>query len=110
MPMRRRSFVGSAGAVALAAALPATARQGKPAGGSGDARFRTLLDKIFEDRLTENPEGATSLGLDTGKNAALKSQLSGRSPTDVARPLARSSTCTSARSPSESTSAAKSAC
>ncbi|HSX56373.1 MAG TPA: DUF885 family protein, partial [Sphingomonas sp.] len=87
--MRRRSFVGSAGAAALVAALPATARQGKPAGAE-DVKFRALLDKIFEDRLTESPEGATSLGLDTGKNAALKSQLSGRSPSDDARSLARS--------------------
>lgn len=90
MPMRRRSFVSSAGAAALVAALPATARQGKPAGGEQDAKFRALLDTIFNDRLAENPEGATSLGLDTGKNAALKSQLSGRSPADDARDLARS--------------------
>lgn len=90
MPMRRRSFVGSAGAAALAAALPVAAGQGKTAGGAGDARFRALLDRIFEDRLAENPEGATSLGLDVGKNAALKSQLTGRSPADDARALARS--------------------
>jgi uncharacterized protein (DUF885 family) len=89
MPMRRRSFVGSAGAAALVAALPVTARQAKAAG-SADAKFRVLLDKIFEDRLTESPEGATSLGLDTGKNAALKSQLSGRTLADDARDLARS--------------------
>lgn len=90
MPMRRRSFVGSAGAAALVAALPATARQAKPAGGAEDAKFRVLLDTIFNDRLAENPEEATSLGLDTGKNAALKSQLTGRSPADDARDLARS--------------------
>lgn len=89
MPMRRRSFMGSAGAAALVAALPAAARQASAAG-SADVKFRTLLDKIFEDRLAESPEGATSLGLDTGKNAALKSQLSGRSPADDARDLARS--------------------
>lgn len=90
MSMRRRSFVGSAGAAALVAALPATARQAKPASGTGDVKFRALLDTIFNDRLAESPEGATSLGLDTGKNAALKSQLSGRSPADDARDLARS--------------------
>jgi len=90
MSMRRRSFVGSAGAAALVAALPATARQAKPEGGAGDVQFRALLDTIFNDRLAESPEGATSLGLDTGKNAALKSQLSGRSPADDARDLARS--------------------
>jgi len=89
MPMRRRSFMGSAGAAALVAALPATARKASAAG-SADAKFRVLLDRIFEDRLAESPEGATSLGLDTGKNAALKSQLSGRTLADDARDLARS--------------------
>ncbi len=89
MPMRRRSFMGSAGAAALVAALPVTARHAKAAS-NADAKFRVLLDKIFEDRLAENPEGATSLGLDTGKNAVLKSQLSGRAPADDARDLARS--------------------
>lgn len=88
MPMRRRSFVGSVGAAALAVALPAQAQQGKS--GAGDAKLRALLDQIFTDRLAENPEGATALGLDTGKNAALKSQLSGRSVADSARDLARS--------------------
>lgn len=88
MPMRRRSFVGSVGAAALAVALPARAQQGKS--GANDAKLRALLDQIFADRLAENPEGATELGLDTGRNAALKSQLSGRSPADSARDLARS--------------------
>ena len=48
-----------------------------------------MLDRIFNDRLTESPEGATALGLDTGANAALKSQLSGRSAADEARDLTR---------------------
>jgi uncharacterized protein (DUF885 family) len=89
MPMRRRSFVSSVGAAALAGVVPARAAQAAAAGAS-DAKLRALLDQIFADRLAENPEGATALGLDTGKNAALKSQLSGRSPADSARDLARS--------------------
>lgn len=90
MTLRRRSFVQSISAAALATAIPAAARApGAATTGSGDAALRTLLDRIFSDRLTESPEGATALGLDTGKNAALKSQLSGRSAADEARDLAR---------------------
>ncbi|WP_395327288.1 DUF885 family protein [Novosphingobium sp. BL-8H] len=87
--MDRRSFLGQASVAALAAGLPSAAfaaATGKPA----DQKLRTLLDTIFTDRLAENPEGATRLGLDTGKNAALKSQLSGRSAADAAKDLARS--------------------
>ncbi|WP_439539633.1 DUF885 domain-containing protein [Sphingomonas sp.] len=88
--MRRRSFVQSIGAAALATSIPAAARgPGEAATGSGDAALRALLDRIFNDRLTESPEGATALGLDTGANAALKSQLSGRSAADEARDLTR---------------------
>ncbi|MBA4761343.1 DUF885 family protein [Sphingomonas sp.] len=86
--MHRRSFVQSVGAVALASAVPAAARNTGLAG-SGDATLRSLLDRIFSDRMTQSPEGATALGLDTGNNAALKSQLSGRSAADAARDLAR---------------------
>ncbi len=88
MPMRRRSFVSSVGAAALTSAIPARAGQSQT--GANDIKLRALLDRIFADRLAENPEGAASLGLDTGKNAKLKSQLSGRSPANSARDLARS--------------------
>lgn len=87
--MDRRSFLGQASVAALAAGLPSAvfaAASAKPA----DQKLRTLLDTIFNDRLTESPESATRLGLDTGKNAALKSQLSGRSAADTAQDLARS--------------------
>ncbi len=90
MTLRRRSFVQSIGAAALATSILAAARAaGEAKPGAGDAALRTLLDRIFNDRLTGSPEGATALGLDTGKNAALKSQLSGRSAKDEARDLAR---------------------
>ena len=86
--MDRRSFLGQASVAALAAGLPSAvfAASAKPA----DQKLRTLLDTIFNDRLTQSPEGATRLGLDIGKNAALKSQLSGRSAADTAQDLARS--------------------
>jgi uncharacterized protein (DUF885 family) len=91
MTLHRRSFIQSIGAAALATTVPGTARAAlQERSGAGDAALRTLLDLLFNDRMTVSPESATALGLDTGKNAALKSQLSGRSAADTARDLARS--------------------
>ncbi|WEK44457.1 MAG: DUF885 family protein [Candidatus Sphingomonas colombiensis] len=88
--MDRRSFLGRASVAAVAAGLPAVGYAEAGAGGSGeDIKLRKLLDRIFADRLTGNPEGATRLGFDTGKNVTLKSQLEGRSAADAARSLAR---------------------
>jgi len=74
--MDRRAFLSASGAVAVAAAVPATL-SAQP--GSADAQLRALLDRIFYARIDENPEGATRLGLDTGQRAALKSKLSDES-------------------------------
>ena len=78
--MDRRQFLSTASAavaVPLAsAAVPAKAwalvGQGS---GAGDAALNTLFDRIFQDRVKRNPGFATSLGLDKGENAYLKSQL-----------------------------------
>ncbi|HEX3366640.1 DUF885 domain-containing protein [Phenylobacterium sp.] len=43
---------------------------------SGDAAINRYFDTVSEQYLAASPETATSLGLDTGKRAALKSQLS----------------------------------
>ncbi|MFV0624262.1 DUF885 domain-containing protein [Sphingomonas sp. ac-8] len=89
--MDRRSFLGSAGAATLAAAVPAAAQQRDTSHDAvPDARLRTLLDRFFYDRLAEDPEGATRLGLDTGARAALKSQLGDGSAAGIAADLARS--------------------
>lgn len=88
--MDRRSFLGQASVAALVAGMPAGLAAASNGSRNGDAALRALLDRIFADRLAENPEGATRLGLDSGANAALKSQLSGRSTADSARELARS--------------------
>lgn len=85
--MDRRSFIGSAGAATLAAAVPAEAQA--LAGGTADAQLRALLDRFFYDRLADDPEGATRLGLDTGERAALKSRLGDSSAKGVAADLAR---------------------
>ena len=83
--MDRRSFltVGSASAAGLAlSAGPSFAAQPKAA--PGDAKLNALFDDIFKDRVRRSPELASSLGLDKGANADLKSKLDVR-PAAVAR-------------------------
>ena len=80
--MDRRMFLstGSAAALSLpllttpAAALAPTAGKTK-ANASGDAKLNALFERIFQDRVKRSPSFATSLGLDKGPNAALKSTL-----------------------------------
>jgi uncharacterized protein (DUF885 family) len=69
----RRDFLLGAGALALAAPLPARAFQDAPAQGGDFA-------DIAEALLSDYPENASALGLDTGARAALKSKLTDRSP------------------------------
>ena len=74
--MDRRSFltVGSASAVGLALSSgPSFAAQTRTA--PGDARLNALFEDIFQDRVRRSPELASSLGLDKGENADLKSKL-----------------------------------
>jgi len=70
-------------ALASAAALPlmgGCARGGESAPPiSKDADALKLLDSIADNLLILGPEGATSLGVDTGARAALRSQLGDRS-------------------------------
>ena len=49
------------------------------AGAPGDAQALALLDQVADAQLRLFPEGATSLGIDTGARAALRSQLTDRS-------------------------------
>ncbi len=71
-------------ALAAATALPMLARS-SPAlaaiqgGAAGDAEANALLDSIAENLLRQSPEGATSLGIDKGERAILRSQLGDRS-------------------------------
>lgn len=86
--MKRREFLSSGltsgASAALAAAWPVAAR----AAGNGDADFVALTDRIFYERLDLSPQDATSIGLDKGERAALKSQLTDRSQANVERYLA----------------------
>ncbi|NJR78454.1 DUF885 domain-containing protein [Sphingomonas corticis] len=84
--MRRRHFLASAALAGTAAALP---RVALAAAGSRDAELRALLDRFFYARLDDSPEQATSLGLDTGARAALRSKLGDASRAGEARDYAR---------------------
>lgn len=78
----RRQLIAAALATTAAPALAARRKAGKPAAKS---RFNGLLDQFAQELLQLSPEGATSLGLDKGRNAALKSKLAGGSLADEAR-------------------------
>jgi uncharacterized protein (DUF885 family) len=82
--MDRRSFLASGATLALLpmAEAPALAAFTKPA--SGDARLNQLFDEILQERVRNSPTLASSLGLDKGPNAALKSKLD-TDPAPVAR-------------------------
>jgi uncharacterized protein (DUF885 family) len=77
-----------------ATALPLVSACGRSGGASpppptptqpGDAQALALLSQIAEDLLRLSPETATSLGIDTGSRAALRSQLADRSADGVQR-------------------------
>jgi uncharacterized protein (DUF885 family) len=77
MPIRRRDFLVSTASLLAAQALPVHALAA--AGTDADAAARALLDAIAERLLGLFPESATSLGIDRGHRAALRSRLSDRS-------------------------------
>jgi uncharacterized protein (DUF885 family) len=82
---RRRLLISSA-ALAGASASPKHLLGQE----SADARLAKLLDEIFYDGLNDKPERATSLGLDTGERAVLKSRLDDRSAVEKAWLLKKS--------------------
>ncbi len=75
----RRSLLAGAAAAASLAALPRAAGAQARLPGAQDALLRSMLDGFFEEELRQSPEAATSLGLDTGRNADLRGKLSDRS-------------------------------
>jgi uncharacterized protein (DUF885 family) len=80
--MDRRSFLATGATVAL---LPFTeASSFAAASASGEARLNETFDRIFKDMVRHSPRLATSLGLDKGANADLKSKLDTR-PQGAAR-------------------------
>ena len=77
----RRQALGALSAGVAAVALPGYARAIATQGASSEAEVTALLDSIGQNLLALSPEGATSLGIDTGANAHLRSKLADRSQT-----------------------------
>ena len=73
----RRQALGTLSAGVAALALPGGAKA-LAAAPSGEADVKALLNSIGENLLALSPESATSLGIDTGARAALRSQLGDR--------------------------------
>jgi uncharacterized protein (DUF885 family) len=73
--MDRRSFLATSATAALLPLAEAPAFAAVAQGGSGDAALNALFDDIFRERVRNSPALATSLGLDKGANADLKSKL-----------------------------------
>jgi len=74
----RRQAVAALGASVALPLIPGC-RQGPAAKPASEADGKALLDSIAENLLKLSPEGATSLGIDTGNRAPLRSLLSDRS-------------------------------
>jgi hypothetical protein len=85
-PLERRTFLSASSAAAALALTPRIAGAAAPA---GDAALNATFQTIFEQNVQESPEQASSLGLDKGANAALKSRLDDRTAADRAEALAR---------------------
>ena len=84
--MDRRTFI----AAGTAAVAVARSEAGFAASGpQGDAALKAALDAQFQDNLLHDPENATSLGLDKGRLAGLKSRLNPRTAAERSRELAR---------------------
>ncbi|QXQ07529.1 DUF885 family protein [Sphingosinicellaceae bacterium] len=83
--MHRRQFLTTSALAAAATALPAAVI----AATSEDARLAALLDAFYYEGVDESPEQASSLGLDKGPRAALKSQLNDYSADGKSKRLVR---------------------
>jgi uncharacterized protein (DUF885 family) len=76
---RRHFLGGSAAALTVAAGSEGVVAQNTPS-----TRLTALFDTLVREQLRRSPEAATNLGLDTGANADLRSQLSDQSPAGIA--------------------------
>ena len=73
--MDRRSFLATSATLALLPLTEAPALAAITEPGSSDSKLNALFDEIFQERVLNSPTLASSLGLDKGSNAALKSKL-----------------------------------
>jgi uncharacterized protein (DUF885 family) len=84
--MHRRQFLASSSLLSAAVVMPGAVCA---AAGGPDSDLRAMLDRFFYAQLEDSPEQATSLGLDTGARAKLKSKLDDTSRAAQARHFAR---------------------
>ena len=85
--MDRRQFLASTGLATLAFAADPVFAAG--AANGADAALHGLLDAVFQDGIARSPEFATSLGVDKGKLAHLRSELSPATAAERHADLAR---------------------
>ena len=81
--LNRRMLLQSVSAATVLSATPVLAKAGRKA--ATVSPFRKLLDSFAEEIMRLSPTQATSLGLDKGVRAALKSQLGDGSPAGDAK-------------------------
>ena len=81
--LNRRMLLQSVSAATVLSATPVLAKAGRKA--ATLSPFRKLLDSFAEEIMRLSPTQATSLGLDKGVRAALKSQLGDGSPAGDAK-------------------------
>ncbi len=81
----RREALSLTFSTAALAAAPGAANAAVKAVSTPATRFRALLDTVAEELLRLAPTTATSLGLDSGRRAALKAQLGDSSPAGDAK-------------------------
>lgn len=84
--MDRRQFVAASGAVAAFSILPSTSFAQSA---DGDSDINAVFETIFQEAVQNSPELASSLGLDKGPNAGLKSKLSANNAAKRLNDLAR---------------------
>ena len=82
--MDRRSFLATGATAALLPLTEASALAAIASKGGSDARLNAAFEEIFQERVQNSPTLASSLGLDKGPNAALKSKFD-TDPAPVAR-------------------------
>lgn len=77
--LTRREALAALAATAAVPLVAGCSRQGPSGVARGEAEARALLDELAENLLRLVPETATSLGIDTGPRAELRSRLMDRS-------------------------------
>jgi len=80
MPVSRRTLLQTSAAAMATTVLSGTGCSEKPSSVEAPIPVKTLLEQATDMMLNAYPESTSSAGIDTGKYAALKSQLTDRSP------------------------------